>query len=178
MMADGVALVDPDAALGLRLLPVARQIFIETFADRFDRDALAAFCDAAYLPGGTMARDIGAADVHWRVAAVDGEPIGYAKLTPLRAPATDPRPGSMELQQIYLRGEWHGSGVADRLMQWAVDAAQSRGAPDLYLTVFDDNARAKRFYGRYGFGEVGRCSFEIGGRAYDDRIWRRRLLPV
>jgi len=177
MTIDEVAVVDPDAALGLKLLPVAREIFTDTFADRFDGDALAAFCDAAYLPGGTMAQDLGAADVHWRVAAVDGAPIGYAKLTPLRAPATTPRPGSMELQQIYLLGGWHGSGVADRLMQWAIDQAQSLGAPDLYLTVFDDNDRAKRFYGRYGFGEVGRCSFEIGGRTFDDRVWRKRLLP-
>jgi len=176
MRIEDVALVDPDAALGLRLLPVARQIFTDTFAGRFDGDALAAFCDGAYLPGGTMARDLGADDVHWRVATIEGAPIGYAKLTPLRAPAADPRPGSMELQQIYLRGEWHGSGVADRLMQWAVGQAQALGAPDLYLTVFDDNDRAKRFYARYGFGEVGRCSFEIGGRTYDDRIWRKGLL--
>ena len=33
--------------------------------------------------------------------------------------------------------------------------------------------RAKRFYARYGFKEVGRCTFQPGDRVDDDRIWCR-----
>jgi GNAT superfamily N-acetyltransferase len=61
-----------------------------------------------------MSRDFADPDVHWHVAAVQGEPIGYAKLTPLRAPASRPRAGAMELQQIYVLSDWHGTGVASR----------------------------------------------------------------
>jgi len=49
------------------------------------------------------------------------------------------------------------------------------GAPELYLTVFDHNERAKRFYTRHGFVDVGQCTFRIGDRIDDDRVWRRRL---
>jgi ribosomal protein S18 acetylase RimI-like enzyme len=71
--------------------------------------------------------------------------------------------------------DWHGLGVADRLMSWALATAASDQAPEVYLTVFDHNERAKRFYRRYGFAEVGRCTFALGDRIDDDRIWRRRL---
>jgi len=79
------------------------------------------------------------------------------------------------LQQIYVLAPWHGQGVAERLMHWAVDTARALGAPEMYLTVFDHNARAKRFYTRHGFAEVGRCSFKLGDRVDDDRVWRKSL---
>jgi GNAT superfamily N-acetyltransferase len=109
------------------------------------------------------------------VATVQGEPIGYAKLTPLRAPVSQPRAGAMELQQIYVLSDWHGAGVAARLMEWGLATARAQGAPDIYLTVFDHNERAKRFYARYGFEDVGRCTFQLGERIDEDRIWRSRL---
>ena len=68
---------------------------------------------------------------------------GYAKLTPLRALASAPLPGALELQQICVLSDWHGLRVADRLMSWALATAASDPAPEVYLTVFDHNERAK-----------------------------------
>lgn len=170
-----VDVVEPNRDLLDQLLPVARRIFEHTFKSRFETDAFEAFCDAVYLPGGSMSRDFDDPDVQWRVVVACGDPVGYAKLTPLRAPALGAAPRAMELQQLYLLPERHGTGVADRLMKWAIATARASKAPELYLTVFDDNHRAKRFYARHGFEEVGSCTFEMGGRLFDDRIWLRQL---
>ena len=170
-----VALVAPDRALLERLLPVARRIFTDTFGSLYDPEDFARFCDGVYGPGGTMSGDFADPRVQWRVATVQGAPIGYAKLTPLRAPAVRPRPGAMELQQIYVLSPWHGTGVAERLMAWSLATARAQGAPEIYLTVFDHNERAKRFYARHGFADVGHCTFQLGERIDDDRIWRARL---
>lgn len=175
---DNVIFVEPDDALFLRLLPVARRIFSDAFGTNYGETEFRNFCDDVYRLSGSMARDFAASDVRWQVATIDGEPIGYAKLTPLRAPATKAAPGSMELQQLYVLSGWHGTGVADQLMDWGVRTAAESGAPELYLTVFDHNERAKRFYARYGFEEIGRCTFQLGERIEDDRIWRRRLLGI
>lgn len=172
---DIVAFVSPDADLGRRLMPVARRIFTETFGDRYDREPFESFCDQAFSATGRMGQALVSPEVQWRVATVGGEPIGYAKLIPLRTPAIDPAPGSMELQQLYVLSDWHGTGVADALMDWAVETARQKGASQLYLTVFDHNQRAKRFYTRHGFAEVGRCTFQLGDRIDDDRIWCRPL---
>lgn len=165
----------PGKAHAVPLAEMARQSFTETFAHLFPPEPFAAFLDRAYGPGGTMERDLGNAAIHWLAAASGDTVVGYAKLLPLAAPAPTPRPGALELQQIYVRRSWHGKGVADRLMEWAVDSARKCGAPEIYLTVFDHNERAKRFYSRYGFSEVARCTFTLGERIYDDRIWRKAL---
>ena len=117
-----------------------------------------------------MMADFDAPGVRWRVAVAAGEPIGYAKLTPLRAPAPDPNPSALKLQQLYVVRDRHGSGVAETLMHWSIATARELGAVELYLTVFDHNERAKRFYARHDFCEVGRCTFQLGDRADDDRI--------
>lgn len=157
------------------LPPLARRIFTDTFGHLFDAQKLSDFCDAAYGPQGTMIADLRDASIRWRVAEAGGELIAYAKIRPLAAPAPDPKPGAMELQQIYVLRDWHGKGVAEELMRWSVDLARQQGAPELYLTVFDHNERAKRFYAKHGFSEVGRCTFVLGDQIHDDRVWRRPL---
>jgi GNAT superfamily N-acetyltransferase len=175
MSIDQVAFLTPDADVGRRLIPVARHIFSETFGHLYDPAQFEAFCDDVFSPAGRMGRDLAAPEVRWHVATVDGEPIGYAKLVPLRAPAIDLAPGSLELQQLYVLSPWHGSGVAETLMQWAVATARADGARQLYLTVFEHNERAKRFYTRHGFVDVGHYPYRIGDRVDEDRIWCKSL---
>lgn len=166
----------PGNPLLLALLPIARRIFTDTFSHLYDKEAFEVFCDRTYAVDGPMSGDFSDPAVHWCVATSDGEPVGYAKLTPLRAPAPNPSHRALELQQIYVLADWHGTGVARALMAWAVSTAGNLGAEELYLTVFDHNERAKRFYARHGFQEVGHCLFRLGDRVEDDRIWRK-LLP-
>ncbi|MCA1192787.1 GNAT family N-acetyltransferase [Saccharopolyspora sp. 6V] len=165
----------PEVGEHAALRAMARESFAATFGARYDAGPFGVFLDEAYGPGGSMDRDLGNPDVRWLVAFHRSAPVGYAKVTPLRAPAVDPAPGAVELQQIYVLAEWHGRGVAVELVEWALRTAAARRAPEIYLTVFDHNERAKRFYRRYGFAEVGRCTFTLGDRVDDDRIWRREL---
>jgi diamine N-acetyltransferase len=158
-------------ALGL----MARQAFSDAFAHLYDPVSFQQFLDEAYGPAGKMERDFDNPSIRWQVAAIEDQPIGYAKLTPLVAPAPAPQPGSMELQQIYVLSPWHGKGVAEELMKWAIDTSGAEQAPEIYLTVFDHNIRAKRFYARHGFSEVGHCTFKLGDRVDDDRVWRKTL---
>ena len=129
-------------ALGL----MARQAFSDAFAHMYDPVPFQQFLEDAYGPEGKMERDFSDPSIRWRVAAINGQPIGYAKLSPLVAPAPAPQPGAMELQQIYVLRPWHGRGVAEELMNRAMDTTRAEGAPEIYLTVFDHNLRAKRFY--------------------------------
>jgi GNAT superfamily N-acetyltransferase len=164
--------VQEDAA---SLGAMARQAFSETFAHLYDPAPFTRFLDQAYGPGGTLETGLANPSIRWRVAAMGDQLIGYAKLSPLMAPAPKPQSGALELQQIYVLKQWHGQGVAEELMKWALDTARGDAAPEIYLTVFDHNARAKSFYTRHGFSEVGNCTFQLGDRIDDDRIWRKAL---
>lgn len=174
-MNETIRFFTPTQAFASPLGLMARQAFSDAFAHLYDPAPFLQFLEEAYGPAGKMERDLANPSIRWRVAAIDGRPIGYAKLSALAAPAPAPLPGAMELQQIYVLTPWHGQGVAQELMRWATDTARADGAPEIYLTVFDHNLRAKRFYTRHGFSEVGHCTFRLGDRVDDDRVWRKPL---
>ena len=157
----------------LLLRAMGRQSFSEAFAHLYDPSPFAHFLEQAYGVGGTMEKAFDDPRIRWQIAKWGEEIIGYAKLSPLAAPAPAPAPGALELQQIYVLEPWHGRGVAEELVTWALNLAIAEQAPEIYLTVFDHNERAKRFYRRHGFEEVGRCTFQLGDRVDDDRVWRK-----
>jgi diamine N-acetyltransferase len=177
MMNETIQFFNPSRGFASALGLMARQAFSDAFAHLYDPVPFMQFLEEAYGPSGKMERDLADPSIRWRVAAIDGQPIGYAKVSPLLAAAPAPQPGAMELQQIYVLRLWHGRGVADELMNWAIYTARTERAPEIYLTVFDHNIRAKRFYTRHGFSEVGLCTFQLGDRVDDDRVWRKPLPP-
>ena len=172
---EAVSYFAPDPQHGAALRAMARRCFADTFAHLYDPAPFGQFLDQVYGDSGSMSRDQRDPRMEWRVAQVQGEIVGYAKLRPLAAPAPHPCEGALELQQIYVLRPWHGHGIAEQLMHWALHRARELGAPELYLTVFDHNERAKRFYTRHGFVEVGHCSFQLGDRIDDDRVWLKTL---
>jgi GNAT superfamily N-acetyltransferase len=175
MMNEPIRFFSPTKGFAPALGLMAREAFSDAFAHMYDPVPFKQFLEEAYGPAGKMERDFSDPSIRWRVAAIDDQPIGYAKLSPLVAPAPAPQPGAMELQQIYVLRPWHGRGVAEELMNWAIDTARAEGAPEIYLTVFEHNIRAKRFYARHDFSDVGHCTFKLGDRVDYDRFWRKTL---
>jgi ribosomal protein S18 acetylase RimI-like enzyme len=110
----------------------------------------------------------------FRLAKRHGAIIGYVKCGPNELPLDEPE-GAWELHQLYLAEDSKGKGVAGELMRWALDEARRRGFTALVLSVWVDNHRARRFYEKHGFEEIGQWHFMVGNHADDDRIMRTRL---
>ena len=108
------------------------------------------------------------------IAEDDERAVGYSKLGSFMLPVATQKP-AVTLHQLYVSKEYHGQGIADRLMDWTIVEARRRGAEELYLTVFTENMRARRFYERYGFEEVGPYKFMVGNQADEDIIMRLAL---
>ncbi|MEO6361559.1 MAG: GNAT family N-acetyltransferase [Sphingomicrobium sp.] len=162
------ATLDDAAALS----ELGKRSFTETFGHLYSPDNLAAFL-------------VTHEQANWReqlassiysVRVIEGEKalIGYAKVGPPTLPLT-PRGTPLELRQFYILKPWQGEGLAPVLMAWVLAEARRRGADELYLSVFTDNHRARRFYTRYGFVEVGPYQFMVGDHADEDIVMRLAL---
>lgn len=109
-----------------------------------------------------------------RVAEVDGTMVGYAKLGPPHLPF-EPRGEAAELRQLYVLEEMKGQGVAHTLIEWVIERARERRADHLYLSVFTENLRARRFYEKLGFEPEGTYAFMVGSHADEDIVMRLAL---
>jgi GNAT superfamily N-acetyltransferase len=158
-----------DAAL---LATLFRTAFVETFGHLYRPEDLASFL--ARMDEAGWRGELGNPAYRIRLAEAEGEAIGFAKLGPLGLPV-EPRGAALELCQLYLLKSWHGRGVAQALMGWVLDEARRRGADALYLSVWTENHRARRFYAGYGFSFVAPYAFMVGDQADEDEIWRLEL---
>ncbi len=149
-----------------------RACFTDTFGHLYQPADLHAFlAEHTTEHWGDQLRDPGFAV---RLAEHAGEIVGFAKIGPLKLPV-EAASAAIELRQLYVLSDWHGRGIAVELMDWVVEQARRRGAAELYLSVYTENHRAKRFYARYGFTEVGPYAFMVGSQADEDIIMRCAL---
>lgn len=154
------------------LSELGKRSFTETFGHLYTSENLAAFLTTHDVENWTEQLRSPAYSI--RVIEEEGALIGYAKLGPPSLPFT-PRGTPIELRQFYILKPWQGAGLAAPLMHWVLAQARLRGADQLYLSVFTDNHRARRFYARYGFTEVGPYKFMVGTHADEDIVMRLDL---
>lgn len=159
-----------DAAMVAEL---GRATFVETFAHLYRDEDLQAFLAKAY--GAGVRTELADPAYACRLGFAGEAPIAYCKVGPLSVPVDPGARRAVELRQLYVLGSHQGRGVAPALMDWALGQARARRAQDVYLSVYSDNHRAKRFYTRYGFIEIGRYDFRVGSQVDDERILRLQL---
>jgi GNAT superfamily N-acetyltransferase len=157
------------------LAALGRETFVETFGHLYTPENLAAFLENH--ADERWAHELADPQIKVRLAEADDRLAAYAKLGPPTLPF-EPRGPSAELRQFYVLKPWHRTGIARDLMRWAIEEAKGRGADDLYLSVFVDNHRARRFYERYGFEFVAPYAFMVGTHADEDHILRLSLKEV
>lgn len=157
------------------LSDAARESFVETFGHTYRPEDLAAFVAASYSPAAQLA-EILHPEASWRLAlTLEGEVVGFCQIGAYGLPMEPGRGRALELKRLYVRAPWHGAGVAAALMDWAIAQARGRFAEALFLGVWRENARAQRFYARYGFEKVGEYQFIVGAARDEEDILRLDL---
>jgi diamine N-acetyltransferase len=155
------------------LAELGRATFVETFGHLYTPENLTAFLENH--SEANWRADLSDPASAVRIAEEKGRAVAYAQLGPPTLVEKPADPRAIELRRFYILKPWHGTGLAAELMDWVLAEARRRGARELYLSVFIDNHRARRFYDRYGFEQVGTYDFMVGSHADTDLIMRLDL---
>lgn len=155
------------------LAAFARDTWVATFGHLYPPHDLRAFLDAKFSPN-VQRREIADAGTRY-ILAFDAKGLaGYCMMGALDLPVDDAR--GLELHRLYLHQRAKGAGVADELLREAIAWARGKGALALYLSVWENNERAQRFYRRYGFKDHSEWDFMVGSTADRDYIWKLALM--
>lgn len=170
-------IVRPEIDDAAAIAALAQSSFSTTFDGLYRREDLDAFLDEA-MSARVYAEQLADPAFHFRVARSGDGLAGFVKLgrCTLPLPSNEPPAAeSIELKQLYLAPAAQGTGLADRMIDWAHDTARVLGHRAIYLSVWVENHRAKRFYARHGYVEIGTNPFRVGDQIDDDRIWKRAV---
>jgi GNAT superfamily N-acetyltransferase len=100
--------------------------------------------------------------------------VGYIKLL-LNQTYEKLQGTSAEIEKIYVRLAFHGKGIAQQLMQFAIDYCKQLSYNNLYLGVWQENHKALKFYGKVGFKTFDTRTFQLGERLCDDYLLNLEL---
>ena len=143
------------------LAELARRTFHDTFATTNDPTDMALYLSRAYGID-QQTRELNDRDIATLLVEDGGEAIAYAQLRSGPVPECVADARAIELWRFYVSREWHGRAVAQPLMDRVRTVARERGAKTLWLGVWERNDRARAFYVKCGFANVGEHIFLFG----------------
>jgi diamine N-acetyltransferase len=160
-----------DAAL---LAALAARMFAETFGPDNTAEDMTLHLRQTYDEA-IQRRELADPVLTYLIADVDGAPAGYALVRDGAAPPCVSGERPIEVQRFYVDRDWHGRGVAQSLMDACDAEARRRGGRTMWLAVWERNERAKRFYEKMGFVDVGSQMFVVGTDRQTDRVLAREI---
>ncbi|MEX2108975.1 MAG: GNAT family N-acetyltransferase [Gemmatimonadaceae bacterium] len=143
-----------EEADGRLLLDLARTTYVEGFLADL-RPADAARQTAGRFAQARILEELGDPAVLTLLVEDSGVAIGYAQLWLDSVKPAMVGGRAAELRRIYVLREYFGTGSADALMEAIGRAAETHSVDTVWLGVSADNARAIRFYSKWGFQDIG-----------------------
>jgi diamine N-acetyltransferase len=156
------------------LAELGRQTFYETFAAHNTPEDMAAYLAASFSPE-KQAAELADPASTFLIAENYGAAIGYARLKAGQAAPCVSGTKPIEIVRLYARQDCLGQGVGARLMQACLDEAVKQGCDPVWLDVWEQNTRARAFYRKWGFVEVGTQRFQLGSDLQHDLILQRSI---
>lgn len=156
---------------------VGRETFFETWRDYNTPEDMDLYLREAFETE-KIRKDLANRTVNTFLLAGDGQRIGgYAKVRRDRTYPALAGTRPLEIERIYIYRDLQGEGLAAALMEAIIRLARDEGADTLWLGVNIDNARAIRFYRKYGFEIFGSKLFQLG-KALDEDYLMKAPVPA
>lgn len=148
---------------------LAMQVFLDTYATGGIRPEIAREVLGTYTPA-TYDALLARADVSILVAERRGHLLGFAQTTLGTSQALVIAAVPAELDRLYVQEPFTGRGLGQRLLHAAEQDAAARGATLMWLSPWVHNQRARHFYAREGYADIGTAWFEFEGERHENRV--------
>ncbi len=172
-----ISLAKANLATATQLADLGRHTFQETFQAQNTPENMAAFVAETFGPDIQLA-ELQDPETTFLMAHMQGEAVGYAKLrdnSALGLPEGQDAAGRLEIKQLYVREDWQGTGLGAALMRSILALAEQLHCTAVVLGVWEKNDKARAFYQRFGFREIGQHEFRLGEDVQTDLVLRKGL---
>lgn len=153
---------------------IGRQTFSETFAKSNTEEDMQKYLDENFSTGKIYA-ELKNPDSLFFIAWEENAAIGYLKLNTGKAQTELQDDTAIEIERIYVKGEYHGKKVGQMLYEKAIEIARLQRRSYIWLAVWEENARAISFYKKNGFVEFDQHIFKLGNDEQVDIMMKKAI---
>lgn len=160
------------------LAEIGRQTFYDTFYDTCTEDDMTSFLHD-YFNLSQVQKELSDPNDHFYVLLEEGVPAGYMRFKEDYESFPHMKQWkALELKRLYFLKEYHGKGMAQKMMDFFQEYALEHSYEVIWLGVWEHNTRAQKFYKKQGFGDSGYShDFPIGNTPQTD-LWFWKFLNV
>lgn len=161
---------------GLKDLKALRFIAEKTFVDAYEKnnnpDDFKSYIDSAF-ESYQMRAELENSNSQFYFIYFEHKLAGYFKLNENSAQSEDYGIQSLELSRLYILIEFQGQAIGKMTLSKVIELAIGKDKSWLWLSVWQKNEAAVRFYERHGFKKFDTQIFYVGKDAQID--WLMRL---
>lgn len=156
------------------LLAFAERTFREAYEHLNNPVDFKKYCDEAFTLEHFGAEMAHLKSAFW-LAHLDGQFVAYLKLNFDRCPPELNGENTVHVERIYVDAPFQGRRIGEKLLDFAHEQARSVGANWLWLSVWQANPPAVRFYKRCGYEICGTEYFQLGNDPQLDWVVRKKV---
>lgn len=156
------------------LQTISIQTFTETFSEHNTAEDMQKYVEEN-LSTKKLQKEFATAGSSFYLIWHETELAGYMKLNTGSAHTVADKPGTIEIERIYVLRKFHGQQLGKALLQHAINLAKSGAHATIWLGVWEHNSKAIAFYERNGFVRTGAHDFVLGSDVQTDYIMELTL---
>jgi diamine N-acetyltransferase len=154
---------------------VSKKTFFDSFTGTCTAQDMDHFLDLYYNET-ALIKEIEDIEMNYFFVELNGKVCGYFLFKENTIEIIDPVLKAIELKRFYLLQEYHGKGIAQKMMNFFLEYAQENNYEKAFLGVWEYNCRAQYFYAKYGFTATTlKHSFPIGNTPQTDMYLIKNL---
>lgn len=157
-----------------KLQKISRQTFSDTFSAVNTGENMKKYIDEQFSLE-QLTKELNNKNAAFYFAMLDNNAIGYLKLNFGQAQTELKDDKAVEIERIYVLKNFHGKNVGQILYEKAMKIARQMNADYVWLGVWEENARAIRFYKKNGFVEFDKHIFILGDDQQTDIMMKLQL---
>lgn len=101
--------------------------------------------------------------------------VAYLKINTDRHPVELNSQNTLQVERLYVDPAFQGRRIGEQLLDFAAQFAVEKGGDWIWLSVWQENPPAVRFYERCGYQIFGTKTFWLGDEAQTDWLMRKKV---
>ena len=150
------------------LQKIGRQTFSETFAAENTEEDMAKYVEESFSVE-RLSAELNNPDSEFYVAVQHNDVIGYLKLNFGKSQTELKDNRALEIERIYVLKAFHGKKIGQLLYDKAIQVATNNKVEYVWLGVWEENHRARRFYKKI---------FKLGNDEQTDIMMKLELTTI
>ncbi|MEO2203384.1 GNAT family N-acetyltransferase [Paenibacillus pabuli] len=157
-----------------KLQEISIETFQDTFQDQNTPENMKVYLEKAFHSE-QLERELSnhASEVYF--IYFNEELAGYLKVNVNDAQSEKMGEEFLEIERIYIKGEYQNHGLGKHLLNKAMEVANDKNKSKIWLGVWEKNRNAIAFYNKMGFIQTGAHSFYMGDEEQTDFIMSKTL---